>query len=75
MKNIETLIDDGGEITIGAIGSTPCAATAADQHNALTMLVRRDGETLNSLLKRLDRAIGRFYETDETTDEINPPVD
>jgi len=25
------------------------------------MLVRRDGETLNALLKRLDRAIGAYY--------------
>ena len=32
------------------------------------MLVRRDGETLNALLKRLDRAIGRYYDTDETID-------
>jgi hypothetical protein len=75
MKNIETLIDDGGDITIGPIGPIPCAATAADHHNALAMLVRRDGETLNALLKRLDRAIGHYYETDETTDEINPPSD
>jgi hypothetical protein len=34
-----------------------------------------DGETLNALLKRLDRAIGHYYATDETTDEINPPSD
>ncbi len=46
MKNIEALIDDGGEITIGSIGPIACAATAADGHNALAMLVRRDGETL-----------------------------
>ena len=30
MKNIEALIDDGGEITLGAIGGIDCAATAAD---------------------------------------------
>ncbi len=36
------------------------------------MLARRDGETINALLKRLDKAIARYYETDETTDEINP---
>jgi hypothetical protein len=57
MKNIETLIDDGGDITIGPVGPISCAATAADHHNALAMLVRRDGETLSALLKRLDRAI------------------
>lgn len=75
MKNIEALIEDGGEITVGAVGGVECAATAADGHNALAMLVRRDGETLNDLLRRLDRAIARYYDTGETTDEINPPSD
>lgn len=75
MKNIEALIDDGGDITLGPVGPIECAATAADGHNAIAMLVRRDGETLIALLKRLDRAIARFYETGETTDEINPPSD
>ena len=73
MKSIEALIDDGGNITLGSIGSIACAATAADDHNALAMLVRRDGETLAALLKRLDRAIARYYDTGETTDEINLP--
>lgn len=75
MKNIEALIEDGGEVTLGAIGTIECAATAADGHNALAMLVRRDGETLNALLKRLDRAIARYVDTGETTDEINTPSD
>ena len=75
MKNIEALIEDGGEITVGAIAGVECAATAADGHNALAMLVRRDGETLNALLRRLDRAIARYYDTGKTTDEINPPSD
>ena len=73
MKNIEALLDDGGDITVGPISSIECAATAADGHNALAMLDRRDGETLNALLKRLDSAIARFNETGEPTDEINPP--
>jgi hypothetical protein len=75
MKNIEALIDDGGEITVGAIGPIECAATAADGHNALAMLVRREGETLHALLKRLDKAIAKFYEAGEVTDEINGPGD
>ena len=75
MKNIEALIEDGGEITVGATGGVECAATAADGHNALAMLVRRDGETLSALLRRLDRAIALYYDTGETTDEINPPSD
>jgi hypothetical protein len=75
VKNIEALIDDGGDITLGPAGTVTCAATAADAHNALAMLVRRDGETLNALIKRLDKAIARFYATGETIDEINPTSD
>lgn len=75
MKNIEELISDGGEITLGAIGPIECAATAADGHNALAMLVRRDGETLNALLKRLDKAIAKFYEDGTVIDEINDPAE
>jgi hypothetical protein len=71
MKNIEALIADDGDITIGAIYPIECAATAADSHNTVAMLVRRDGETLSALLKRLDKAIGRFYDNDEIVDEIN----
>jgi hypothetical protein len=71
MKNIEALIADGGEITIGAIRPTECAASAADGHNSVAMLVRREGETLNALLKRLDKAIAQFYDDGQAIDEIN----
>ena len=73
MKHLEALIEDGGDITIGRIGAAPCAAAAADAHNAIAMIVRNEGETLGALLRRLDRAVGRFYEHDEITDEINGP--
>lgn len=71
MKNIESLIADGGNISMGAVLAVECAATAADNHNTVAMLVRGDGETLNALLKRLDKAIGKFYDGDEIVDEIN----
>jgi len=73
MKNIELLILDGGDISVGAVYPIDCVATAADPRNTIAMLVRRDGETLNALLKRLDRAIGRFYDHDEIIDEVNGP--
>jgi hypothetical protein len=73
MKHLEALIEDGGDITIGPIGAAPCAAAAADGHNAIAMIVRNEGETLASLLRRLDRAVRRFYDHDEITDEINGP--
>ena len=75
MKNVEALIADGGDITVGRFGVNDCAATAVDGHNALAMLVRRDGETLNALIERLDRAIAKYLETGETTDEITPTGD
>lgn len=38
----------------------------------LGLIARREGETLNTRIKRLDKAIGRYYDSSETTDEINP---
>ena len=70
-KNIEALIEEGGEITLGALPPHECAATAADGNNCLAMLVRRDGESLNALLKRLDKAIGLAWSNDVFIDEVN----
>ena len=70
-KNIETLIEDGGDITLGALPPHECAATAADGSNCLAMLVRRDGESLNALLRRLDKAIGLAWSNDMFIDEVN----
>ncbi len=75
MKHIETLIEDGGEVTVGGVDDIECAATAADQHKALVMLMRREAETIPARLKRLDRALGLYYETGETVDEVNPVDD
>jgi len=38
------------------------------------MLVQRDGETLDDLLRRLDAAIADAYENDRFADEINVPT-
>jgi hypothetical protein len=75
MKRIEALIDDGGMLTVGAVDGIECAATAADQHNALVMLVRRQGETIAALIKRLDRALGEYNETGEIVDEVKAADD
>jgi len=71
MKNIETLIADGGDITLGAIYPIECAATAADGHNSVAMLVRRDGDTLNALLNGSTKPSAGYFENDEFVDEIN----
>ena len=64
---IEALIEEGGEITLGALPPHDCAATAADGSNCLAMLVRRDGETFNALLKRLGKAIGPAWSNDSNS--------
>jgi len=75
MKHIEELIADGGEVTLGALAPFECVASAADGSNALAMLVRRDGETLPALLKRLDKAIAAHYDNGSITDEVNATDD
>ena len=75
VKNIEALIEDGGEITLGhldAIGK--CIASATDDAQCLAMLVRRKGEALDALLQRLDAAIADAYNNDHFTDEVNAPI-
>jgi hypothetical protein len=74
LKNIAALVEGGGEITLGhldAIGK--CVATATDDAQCLAMLVRRNGESLDALLHRLDAAIIDAYENDHFTDEVNAP--
>lgn len=70
-SQVEWLVDGEGEIRIGRMGGIPCAAVAADGHNALAMLVRRRGESLEDLLTRLDDAIRLAVEEDARIDEIN----
>jgi len=69
------LIDNGGQITVGALRPIECAAIANDEENCLAMLQRKSGETLQQLLERLDTAIERAWTTGQFTDEINvrPP--
>ena len=69
--NIESLIDGEGTITVGRHGPFQCAAIAADSSSQLAGLVGRDNETLLELLKRLNTAIGKAWDADEFTDELN----
>lgn len=72
LENVDWLISNGGEITLGAFGPAQCAAVASDESTCLAMLQRRDGESLYALLTRLDAAIARAWDEEEFTDEINP---
>ncbi len=71
VPNIEFLIDGNGEITIGRVGPAHCAATACNDHQALAMLVRRDDESLQQLLVRLETAIEMAVDEEIFIDEIN----
>jgi hypothetical protein len=69
VNNLDALIEDGGEITLGREDDYPCVAIATDE-DVVAMLVRREGETLTALLRRLDRAVGTYFESGEVTDEV-----
>ena len=69
--NIQELIENGGNISIGEIRPIRCAAVAADESNMLAALQRRDNEKLVDLLDRLDQAIKKAVEEEIFTDEIN----
>jgi hypothetical protein len=72
---ITELIEEG-QITIGVIRPVgESVAVANDGESTLAMLVRRDGETLSQLLKRLELAIARARTEDVFIDEINSPID
>lgn len=74
LKNIAALVEDGGEITLGHLDAVGrCVATATDDSQCLAMLVRRQGESLDDLLRRLDAAIADAYENEHFTDEVNVP--
>ena len=73
LPHIADLIDYG-DITVGVIEPVGCVATATDGSNCLAMLVRRDGETLHQLLRRLDLAVARAFVDDIFTDEVNVPT-
>jgi hypothetical protein len=75
LNHIAALIEAGGDITLGHLDAlNQCVATASDQAQCLAMLVRRKGESLDALLRRLDTAISDAYESERFIDEVNAPV-
>lgn len=73
LPHIVTLVEGGGQITLGALPPIKCVAVANDEHICYAMLQRRPDETLQQLLERLDAAIDLAWTADRYTDEINPP--
>ena len=71
LKYVAMLIDDGGQITVGAMHPIPCVAIATDRQGSLATLRRRPDETVPQLLLRLNDSIALAVEADEMIDEIN----
>lgn len=69
--NLEALIENRGQITIGYMAPFECVAIANDEHNTVASLVRRRNESVPELLERLDMAIEAAYEYDQIIDEVN----
>jgi hypothetical protein len=69
--HIEEFVESGGNIEIGRIAPVECAAVASDPHGMIAALVRRNGESFNDLVHRLDHAVDMAMNHDAPTDEIN----
>jgi hypothetical protein len=61
-----------GQITLGNVRPVGCVAVAHDGRQTVSMLLRRDGETVTQLLTRLDVAIAKALTEGIRTDEVNP---
>jgi hypothetical protein len=61
-----------GQITLGNVRRVGCVAVAHDGRQTVSMLLRREGETVTQLLTRLDLAIAKAFTEGTCTDEVNP---
>ena len=61
-----------GQITLGNVRPVGCVAVAHDGRQTVSMLLRREGETVSQLLTRLNLAIAEALAEGIRTDEVNP---
>lgn len=61
----------GGHIMLGRVAPIEGAAVAVDEQALIATLVRRDEESVDDLLRRLDDAIGAALQQGIVTNEIN----
>jgi hypothetical protein len=54
---LQALMDDGGQVTLGAVGEISAAAIASMPQGVFAGLMRRSGESWADLLLRLDAAV------------------
>jgi hypothetical protein len=70
-SHLAALIARGGHVTFGRIAPIEGAAVAADEHTMLAALVRRNGESIPQLLRRLNEAVGQAATGGIVTNEVN----
>jgi len=63
LPHVTGLILNGGNITIGRVEPLEGIAVAADAARVLATLVRREDETVEELLRRLDAAVGQAVQS------------
>jgi len=71
--NIEALVHGGGQIMIGTVKPIKHAAVAHDGKKTLAMLRCKAGESVHSILDRLNEAIAVANRTGKCVDDINRP--
>ncbi len=71
--NIEALVHAGGQIMIGTVKPIKHAAVAHDGKKTLAMLRCKAGESINSILDRLNAAIAVAKATGQCVDDLNRP--
>jgi hypothetical protein len=70
LPHVTWLILNGGNIRIGRVEPLDGIAVAGDARKALATLVRRENETVEALLRRLDTAVGHAVNTGAAINEI-----
>jgi hypothetical protein len=70
-QHITALVANAGHVTVGHIAHIECAAIAADEHTVFATVVRRQGESFDELLQRLEQAIGRALNEGVFTNEVD----
>jgi hypothetical protein len=70
LPHVTGLILNGGSITIGRVEPLDGIAVAAGAAKVLATLVRREDETVEELLRRLDAAVGQAVQSGAAVNEI-----
>ncbi len=68
---LQALMDDGGQVTLGAISGIPAAAVASMPKGMLAGLMRREGESWNDLLLRLNDAVMQAVVENSVINELH----